>query len=565
MVSRSSFSLTRTVPDARTATSAIGAWGLLVVVVGILLASALAKTGGKIVYTFDDAYIHLALAENLARGHYGVNFGEASAPCSSILWPFLLAPLCWLKLEEAAPLAINVASSLVTVAAFSRLVAPVVADFQPFARSMLAVWLVGLLTLATNVVPAIFTGLEHSVQLACVTSILVGVGELTRTGRLPRWTLAALFVAPLVRYENLAVCAPALGVLAFAGQPRKALALGLGIVGALGGFSCFLLSLGLAPLPSSVLLKSRFLHAGADPVAWLEGLSHSLTSMQGLRLAAAAVFFAAAAGLRRTDRPACVLALFGSIVACSHLLVGQLDWYGRYGAYAWLSCLLVLLALGTTRLRAWLRARPVLVVTLLSCATCLLHWRELNNVREVPLASRNVYEQQYQMHRFVTERYHAPVAVNDIGWVSYGNDAYVLDLWGLAAPSLRVARSSSRAQWMETLTRSRGVQLAMLYRHWFGELPSSWRLLGTLRLGSRPVTAAGDTVTFYATDPRAVPRLTALLRDFRRSLPPRVRLTLDSSTRLHRELTHHVPELDAPVRRPCTEGLPRGGLVQDAE
>ena len=45
----------------------------VVAVVGVLLASALAKTGGKIVYTFDDAYIHLALAENIARGHYGVN------------------------------------------------------------------------------------------------------------------------------------------------------------------------------------------------------------------------------------------------------------------------------------------------------------------------------------------------------------------------------------------------------------------------------------------------------------------------------------------------------------
>ncbi len=29
--------------------------------------------GGIFVYPLDDAYIHLALAENLAKGHYGVN------------------------------------------------------------------------------------------------------------------------------------------------------------------------------------------------------------------------------------------------------------------------------------------------------------------------------------------------------------------------------------------------------------------------------------------------------------------------------------------------------------
>ena len=49
--------------------------------------------GGHFSYTLDDAYIHLALAENLAGGHYGVNLGEYSAASSSILWPLLLIPL----------------------------------------------------------------------------------------------------------------------------------------------------------------------------------------------------------------------------------------------------------------------------------------------------------------------------------------------------------------------------------------------------------------------------------------------------------------------------------------
>jgi len=38
-------------------------------------------------YSLDDPYIHLALAENMARGHFGVNLGEASNPSSSIIWP----------------------------------------------------------------------------------------------------------------------------------------------------------------------------------------------------------------------------------------------------------------------------------------------------------------------------------------------------------------------------------------------------------------------------------------------------------------------------------------------
>ncbi|MBN1607896.1 MAG: hypothetical protein JW940_14760 [Polyangiaceae bacterium] len=539
--------------------------GLVIAVVGILLVSTLVKTGGKIVYTFDDAYIHLALAENIARGHYGVNGGEASAPCSSVLWPFLLAPLCWLGLEEPAPLAINLVSTLVTLAALSQIAATVMTDFRPFARHVLTAWLVGLLTVAANLVPAIFSGLEHSLQLACATSVVVGVGELGRTGRMRHSTMAVLLLAPLVRYENLAVCAPALGVLAFSGKPRTALALGLGIVVLLGGYSCFLLTRGLAPLPSSVLLKSHFLHARGAPLAWLEQSARSLVALQGLRLVAAIALFAVAARIRQLDRHARMLAVFGSTVALLHLVVGQFDWYGRYSAYAWLSCLIVLLTLGATRLRAWLHARPILATVVLSCAICLLHLRELNNVWEVPFASRNVYEQQFQMHRFVTEDYRAPVAVNDIGWVSYKNDAYVLDLWGLAAPSAQAARSSGDAQWMETEAHSRGVRLAMLYSHWFPKLPRSWRAVATLRLSGRPVTVAGRSVTFYATDPSAVPRLTALLKQFRRRLPPRVRLTLASPALLDRQLSQHVPKLDAPVGWAGAEGLPRRHFVEYAE
>ncbi|MDX1696293.1 MAG: hypothetical protein R3208_21185, partial [Ketobacteraceae bacterium] len=52
------------------------------------------------------------------------------------------------------------------------------------------------------------------------------------------------------------------------------------------------------------------------------------------------------------------------------------------------------------------------------------------NLVTVPIASNNIYQQQYQMHRFAVEYYNKPLAVNDLGYVSYNNDNYVLDLWG---------------------------------------------------------------------------------------------------------------------------------------
>ena len=42
-------------------------------------------------YTLDNPYIHLSLAENLLLAHYGVNLDEVPSPSSFILYPFLFA------------------------------------------------------------------------------------------------------------------------------------------------------------------------------------------------------------------------------------------------------------------------------------------------------------------------------------------------------------------------------------------------------------------------------------------------------------------------------------------
>jgi hypothetical protein len=52
-----------------------------------ILAGMLQKTGGTFVYALDDPYIHLAMAEQLVQGHYGINASEPSSPSSSMIWP----------------------------------------------------------------------------------------------------------------------------------------------------------------------------------------------------------------------------------------------------------------------------------------------------------------------------------------------------------------------------------------------------------------------------------------------------------------------------------------------
>ena len=72
------------------ATDGAGARGLFRVDGGAVLSRARVRTGGSYVAPQDDPYIHLAMAERMAAGYYGINVGEASSPSSSLLWPVLL-------------------------------------------------------------------------------------------------------------------------------------------------------------------------------------------------------------------------------------------------------------------------------------------------------------------------------------------------------------------------------------------------------------------------------------------------------------------------------------------
>lgn len=64
-----------------------------------------------------------------------------------------------------------------------------------------------LLTFAigTNLIPLIFTGLEHSLQVLCCVAVVAGLFEESDTGRVPAWLWLALVLAPTVRCECLGV------------------------------------------------------------------------------------------------------------------------------------------------------------------------------------------------------------------------------------------------------------------------------------------------------------------------------------------------------------------------
>ena len=248
-----------------------------VLIAGILLEyfAILRINSGKFVYTLDDAYIHLALAENILDGHYGVNTGEFSAPSSSIVWPFLIAPFTKSNAAEFIPLFINILAALGTLFLFYRILDRSIL-IQTGKTLILSILLI-VLAAITNLLGLIFTGMEHSLQVFLSVATLWGLIVEMEEDRIGGWLAAGVILGPLIRYENIAISAGALLYLLLFRRWKHFLVLSSVLVLCIGAFSLYLVSLDLRPLPTSTFAKSMILSTGGAAASVSKHFLYSLT------------------------------------------------------------------------------------------------------------------------------------------------------------------------------------------------------------------------------------------------------------------------------------------------
>jgi hypothetical protein len=293
----------------------------------------------------------------------------------------------------------------------------------------------------------------------------------------------------------------------------------------LAGFSIFLIANGQSWLPASILAKSG---VNAD-TSVLTSIGHNLaansTSYFGIFAVSAAILLMVYGIVSKSGGSRRLLALVTVLATGLHLIFGGVR-MGRYEGYSWLFLILVGLFLAGEPVARWINAihsarRSVIFTLIASLALLIPALPNLWLLSLTPAGSNNIYSQHYQMHRFVTDFYKAPAAVNDLGYVAYKNDFYVLDLWGLASrEALQSRNSGTPVDWMSPLAASHHVELVMIYADWFPSVPVEWQEVGELVIKSPRVTVAGDRVTFFAVSPQASEKIEASLRDFIPTLPP---------------------------------------------
>ena len=501
---------------------------IFLVIVTAETITILLLNSGLMVYNLDDAYIHLAVAENIIRGHYGVNLGEFSSPSSSILWPFILAPFSRLGFGYYIPLIINVFSATGTLIVFWLIVKLIFLAESTHNQKMnnAAVLFTILLIVATNLIGLIFTGMEHSFQVFLTVLIIWGLINQIQNKQISWWFISAIIIAPLVRYENIPLSLTALIFLYIYGYKKQALVSFAIIILVLGSFSIFLLNLGLEPLPLSVYRNSNIISSGGNVFALLQNLIKNIFSPRCSLLFILLLFLFPTILSSKRNKEERLFASFVAIAIILHLIVGK---PGRYVFYIWTATILSVIYL----YREWL-VKVVIqnnfykIAIAASVIVVAFSYKYLEGIVITPIGSNNIYEQQYQMHRFIVDYYKNPVSVNDLGYVSYKNDYYIMDLFGLASlEALKHWKAKDNIEWINTVSKEHNVKFAMIYDSWFHPIPANWHKVAELYLGKVKISPSDSVVSFYILNDNIKGKVISQLEKFKLTLPKDVRLEIN--------------------------------------
>jgi hypothetical protein len=483
---------------------------------------------GFFCYALDDAYLHMAIARNLAlHGVWGLNAGGFASASSSPGWTLLLSGAVRILGDRVwLSLALNAFFALLLLWFADRTVWLWAPGRPVWVRVALQISLVLFVPLPNLAL----VGMEHSAQaFGAVWLIAMAAGALTIPPqlRVPSRTiiglLAASFFLCAIRYETVLIVIPVLIALFWRGRWKIAVA--FAVVSALPPllFGIYARVHGPFWLPYSVLAKAHavghlhtLIFAGFDQ--W---------TRKGILSAAALLFGGVALWLARSSRRArwekaqIALAL-GIIVLVEHLTLAPMGWLMRYEAYLF-AVILFAAAAGVSQewpiwraqssvagaRRQW-AAVAVLVAALFYPA---LADRAYKGIVDPVEAMHDRYFEHLQPTFFIQHNYaHAVVVASDIGAISYYTDAKVLDPIGLGSPEpllLERKTGTFAPRDLDAWALRDGAQIAVLETGWLTVrkiIPVQWVCVEAWHI-PRNVVYHNLDISFYAIDPEQAPEL----------------------------------------------------------
>jgi hypothetical protein len=493
-----------------------------------------------VVYSLDDAYIHLSMAKNLIEyGVWGVTrYGFASCS-SSIIWTALVAGIYYLTgAKEIIPLILNLLfASLTLITSFYIL--------KRFGITPLeSLFILIAVIIFSPLPPIMFTGMEHVMHvwftLVFIYFVSIVISDESGNNRNYFILLLVSFCLPSVRYEGfLAVFA---GVLMFLlnGKWVKGLLVMIVSVVPVTVFGLISIRNGWSFFPNSMTIRWNFaeiltledfykflkifavyMFAKFEVVIFslilisivilvlirFRGnlskiLKNELTTIIVI-YTANFVLFAAYSRSGFSFRYQIFLAVLGIL----------------FGSIIFIRYVVPLMNRKST-------IRTVIIILLVGIPFLYFATGRIKLIFNTPQHSSNIYEQQYQMSKFIGQYYKGRnIALNDIGAVNYYNDIKCVDLAGLS--TLEVSKLKNQYRFINyeinRLCLDKNTEIAILYDSWFifdeeSVIPPEWRNVGSWTISNNFV--CGDTtISFYSIREEVPGTLIRNLQTFSPQLP----------------------------------------------
>jgi len=501
---------------------------------------------GIFVYPYDEAYIRMATAKNLAfHGAWGLSNQEFNSASSSILYPLILAVLYKLfGMHLVFPFLINLLTALVFIAMVQRWLLR--QGLTPISQVLVLATMILLTPLPVLVVG----GMEHMLQVLFTILYLIRFYEWLGSERqedlkrqsLP-WDLYALDMLMIAtRYEGLFVVLATCLVLLV--KRRTLLCLGFGLVSALPVviFGIYSLQHDAYFLPTSIMIKAIPvpLDGGAVRKFFINDLFIRLVYPYNTYGAIATTRLLIVLPLlywlffRRMKELAlyCNMLLFCLVLTILHLALASVVLFFRYEAYLVACTTLtagVLIARGGKTLwplkgtaARWVTAWIfILLVYPFFSRAWMAH-------KETFTTCLNTYEQAYQAGGFIHHFYNdAVVITDDIGTVSYLSEGKKIDL-GTGIGCMEVARSREgsylHVDYADYLVRQERPAVAVIRENKYGYgLLQHWVKVADWYTNNE--VALRDThLSVYAFDSVSATILKKRLQAYEPSLPSAVKV-----------------------------------------
>jgi len=506
--------------------------------ISILIVLSIRENDGHFVYPLDDPYIHMAMAKNFSKyGLWSVDrYHNFTSSSSSPLWTLLIS-LTYLifGVNEITPLILNIIfASLCLLISYIILRKYILSNITIFIILFVIIFLTPLSSLT-------LCGLEHTLHSLLVilflyfSSNILSVDSIHKKFEKEKIFLFIIGIfSTVTRYESLfmifAVC------FIFLLKRDFLFSFLLVIISASPFLLYGIISKvnGWAFLPNTILRKGKFPDLssikgimnflGMEAFKEIMKNPHILTLILSILIILTIKYKKGESFWKMSN----IMMFILMILYFLHMEFAKTGWFYRYEAYL-IPISIISLSIGISykisegfklnfNKKNFLQDIPYIMLLLLIFFP--LGRRGLSALCETIQATKNIYEQQYQMGLFLKEYYNSEnVALNDIGATNFISDIKCIDIYGLA--NFEIYKLFKEKKFdvinLQRIVKEKDVKIAILYESWF-KLPKIWKKVGEWRIFNN-VVCGDDKVSFFAVDTSEFDKLKRNLKEFSSRLP----------------------------------------------